>query len=161
MSLGVIIKNLNYRQIFSLAGWFFRHPLFMIATLRATLKTYRISQQKFPNIHGQLNKANAFRHALWCSLIAKKSSRYSKNQKKVVEWTKTITDWHEEFSPNETLAREMDLHNNLFGINFYSQNPELTEEEITEKLLERLKKALQVGDVNAVRNTNKLVYIQP
>lgn len=33
----------------------------------------------------------------------------------IISWTKEITDWHEDFSPNKELARAMDLHNNFIG----------------------------------------------
>ena len=88
---------MDLRQITSLLVWFLKHPFFMSATVLATYQTFRISQKHFPNIHWKHNKANAFRHALWNVLIAKKSSVFSKNNEKILDWTKTITDWHEDF----------------------------------------------------------------
>nr|WP_146106890.1 wnt family protein [Polaribacter porphyrae] len=81
----------------------------------ATLQTLKIAQKEFPNIHGNHNKANAFRHALWNILIAKKCRIFSDNLNKVVNWTTTFTDWHEDFVINDELPRLMDLHNNAVG----------------------------------------------
>ena len=124
MSPWKLVKALDFKQIISLLGWFLRNPPFMIATVSATFKTYRISQREFPDIHGKLNKANAFRHALWNALIARNCSRFSKNMDSVLNWTKKITDWHEEFAPNDLLAKEMDLHNNRIGREVFQVKPE-------------------------------------
>ena len=39
----------------------------------------------------------------------------NKDLDSIISWTKEITDWHEDFSPNKELARAMDLHNNFIG----------------------------------------------
>lgn len=133
----------------------------MISTVEATSLTFKISQSQFPNIHGRLNKANAFRHALWNVLIAKKCSRFSKSLTSILSWTKRITDWHEEFSPNEELPREMDLHNNRFGRDFYTKNKHLGFDEMIKELLLELEKAVLVKDVKELTNHTIMVYIEP
>lgn len=95
--------------------FFLKHPLLMFATVKATSRTIKIVQEKFPDIHGENNIANAFRHALWNYLIANKCLKFKKNKTAIISWTKEITDWHEDFSPNKALARAMDLHNNFIG----------------------------------------------
>ena len=87
----------------------------MISTVKATFSVMKIAQKEFPDVHGHHNKANAFRHALWNIYIANKCKRFSKNNSQIIDWTKGFTDWHEEFSPNEEIAKSMDLHNNLIG----------------------------------------------
>jgi hypothetical protein len=115
MAFRTIVKNLDFKQILSLIRWFLKHPLFMLATVWATYKTLRIAEREFPGIHNLHNKANALRHALWNVLIAKYASKFSNNIDEILNWTKTITDWHEDFSPNKIMPRTMDLHNNAFG----------------------------------------------
>ena len=160
MSFWKIIKGLNYRQLVSLTGWFLKHPLYMISTIEATLATFRISQQEFPNIHGKHNKANAFRHSLWNILIAKKCARFSSDLETVIDWTKSITDWHEEFSPNEPLAKAMDLHNNVFGRNFYQQNRNLNNAHIVSKLKEELHGSILINSIEEITDVTKMVYLE-
>ena len=161
MSFWKIIKELNYKQLTSLVGLFFRHPLYMIGTLQATLLTFQISQRTFPNIHGKHNKANAFRHALWNLLIAKKCAQFSNNQKSVLSWTKKITDWHEEFAPNEKLAKTMDLHNNRIGRDLYAQLSQKTVQEIEVFIIQQLNTAIKIKNIEKIENhTNQLVYLE-
>ena len=160
MSIWEIIRSLKYKQLKSLLAWFLKHPLFMIATISATVLTFRISQREFPDIHGKLNKANAFRHALWNVLIAKKCLRFSKDIKSVLCWTKKITDWHEEFSPNEELAKAMDLHNNQIGRNFFQELSQKKNNEIVIFMLSQLDEALKIKEVSDIDKTNQLMYIE-
>jgi hypothetical protein len=161
MSFWKLIKALNFKQISSLLGKSLKHPLFMMATVSATLKTYRISQREFPNIHGKHNKANAFRHALWNALIAKKCARFSKNREVILSWTQNITDWHEEFAPNEPLAKEMDLHNNRLGREAYQQLSEKKVEEIVDFTKAQLNQAVLVKDIKEIpQYSTQLVYLE-
>ena len=161
MSFWKIIKGLNFKQLSSLFVQFLKHPLYMISTASATIETFRISQKEYPDIHGKLNKANAFRHALWNILIAKKCMKFSSDLDSVIQWTKRITDWHEEFSPNEKLAEVMDLHNNKIGrVLFEKYLVEDTKEYVSllKKELENAKQILFVEDVE--KFSNQLVYIE-
>lgn len=161
MSIWKLFKVLNFKQLISLSGRFFRHPLYMSATVFATLKTYRISQKEFPNIHGKHNKANAFRHALWNILIAKKCSRFSGDVESILDWTKSITDWHEEFAPNEELAKEMDLHNNRIGRDVYPQLSKQKVNEIVTFMKAQLDQAVKIKDVSQiVKYSGQLVYLE-
>lgn len=161
MSFGKIIKGLNFKQLFSLTVWFLKHPIFMICTVRATVLTFRISQREFPNIHGLHGKANAFRHALWNILIASKCHKIDKNLESVLNWTKEITDWHEYFSPNEELMRNMDLHNNRIGRDFYKSNLNNKLDDLERKLMSKLSDAVLVTSVEEIeRIENDLVYLE-
>jgi len=161
MSSWNIIKGLKFRQVTVLTGLFLRHPLFMFSTTRATFLAMRIAEEEFPDIHGKHNKANAFRHALWNMLITKKCSRFSKDLESVLSWTKRITDWHEEFSPNEELAKMMDLHNNRVGRKMYKEVFYEYTEEIVKLMKEKLLEAIQIASVlEFEKHQNKLVYLE-
>lgn len=153
------LKTLDFKQITSLIGWFLKHPLFMTATFFATYRTFRISQKHFPNIHWKHNKANAFRHVIWNVLIAKKAATFSSDDEKVLQWTKTITDWHEDFSPNLELARKMDLHNNLVGRLWYPKLKSKSVDEVTEFLIQKSEEAIQVTEVSEIVENDKMVYL--
>lgn len=161
MSFWKLIKALNFKQISSLLGKSLRHPLYMLATVSATLKTYRISQKEFPNIHGKHNKANAFRHALWNALIAKKCARFSKSIESILKWTEDITDWHEEFAPNEPLPKAMDLHNNRIGREVYQKYPDMKIAEIILFVKESLDKSVKVKDLKDMEQYSaQLLYLE-
>lgn len=161
MSFWKIIKGLNFKQLSSLVGWFFKHPLYMMATIQATLQTFQISQSEFPGIHGKHNKANAFRHALWNVLIAKSCARFSRSQESILNWTKKITDWHEEFSPNEKLAEAMDYHNNRIGRDKYVEFGDQSVRNTTQLMLSELDHAAKIKDVQDMKKySRQLVYIE-
>lgn len=161
MSFWKIIKGLNWNQLSSLIVWFLKHPLYMIATVQATLQTFQISQREFPGIHGGHNKANAFRHALWNVLIAKKCARFSRNQESILHWTKKITDWHEEFSPNEKLAEAMDFHNNRIGRDKFVEFGQQSVKEAVQLMLLELNHAVKINRVEEMtEHSQQLVYIE-
>ena len=161
MSFWNIIKSLNFKQLWILFLWFLQHPLFMFATAKATYFTIRIAQKEFPGIHDQDNKANAFRHALWNILIAKESAKFSSDVEAVLNWTKRITDWHEEFSPNKEMTRLMDLHNNQFGRNKFLDLKEKSTETIVISLKNEFTNAVQVKHPSEFKNLeNQLVYLE-
>ena len=161
MSFYHIVKSLNYKQLFSLFVWFLKHPLYTIATIEATVKTFQISQKKFPNIHGRNNKANAFRHAFWNLLIAKKCAMFSGNITSILSWTKKITDWHEEFAPNDALAKAMDLHNNQVGREMYVQFANTTVDEMADTIEAELDRAVKISAISQIaQNSGKMVYIE-
>lgn len=161
MSFWNIIKSLDFKQIWILFLWFLKHPLFMFSTVKATYFTMRIAQREFPDIHNEHNKANAFRHALWNLLIAKESRKFSKDDNEILNWTKTITDWHEEFSPNKEMPKLMDLHNNKIGRNKFPKWKEESSESIVLFLKTELQKAVQIKQKSEFKNfENKLVYLE-
>ena len=161
MSIGDIIKGLNFKQLSSLLVWFIKHPLYMICTINATVLTFRISQKEFPNIHGLHNKANAFRHAIWNLLIASKCHKIDSDIESVLNWTQQITDWHEDFSPNEELMRMMDLHNNKIGRDIYRSIQSRDVERIQAELIHKLSDAVLVCSIEEIEQVNSaLVYLK-
>lgn len=162
MTFTTIFKNLDFKQILSLLKWFVKHPLFMLATIWATYKTLKIAEKEFPKIHNLHNKANAFRHALWNVLIAKYASKFSQDIDEVLNWTRIITDWHEDFSPNKTMARKMDLHNNAFGRSKFLSLKNSTINNIIVSLEKDLSNAVFVTHKFDFEKCNhKLVYLEP
>ena len=160
MSFWKIIRGLNYRQLTSLFVWFLKHPLYMISTIQATLLTFRISERKFPKIHGKHNKANAFRHALWNIIIARKCSRFSKDEVSVLRWPKQIPHWHEEFSPNEKLAEAMDLHNNQIGRDLFRELSEMKVDDIVAFIIKEMESAIKISKISDIEGSNQMVYIE-
>ena len=126
MNLWRFFKKLDYSTLWQLFILSVRNVVYIIPTIRATNLTVRLSDEHFAKLHHDNNATNGFRHALWNILIAKYCLKWNKNEAKVLNWTKKITDWHEEFSPNEDLAKTMDLHNNQIGRTLFLENQKNT-----------------------------------
>lgn len=160
MSFWKLIKGIRFKQFIVLFTFFLKRPVFMFATMKATSRTLKIVQEKFPDIHGNDNRANAFRHALWNYLIAVTCLKSGRNINAIISWTKEITDWHEEFSPNNPLARAMDLHNNHIGRKLFQEHKSITEEEIITVLELKLMEAVQIDSCEDIENDlTNLVFI--
>ena len=138
MTFTGLLKSLSFKQLFGLAPLFFRNPLLFYPTLKATKNTYHISNREFGEAHHKNGPANAFRHALWNFLIAQEALKWSKSPSKSISWAKRITDWHEEFSPNNPLAKAMDLHNNKIGRNLFAKKNKTGEKLPTESAVKQL-----------------------
>ena len=115
-----VLKSLSLNNLLKLFFTGFSHPIFSILTFFATYKTYKISEKLFPKTHGLHGAGNAFRHALWNSLIMMYCCKVS-SPKKALIWTEKITQMHEDLFPNEPLQRKMDLHNNKVGRDYFMQ----------------------------------------
>ena len=160
MSVFKIIKTKQAKQLFGLFRFFIKPLFFTIATVKATLNAYQISQKYFPNKHGLHNKANAFRHALWNVLIAESCFKVNRDVVKANHWAKKITNWYEDLFINKELPRFMDLHNNQFGREFLKENYNQSKEKLVQKLLFFTDKSIKISYVNEGKeNEHKLVYI--
>ena len=115
-----LLKSLSLKNLLKLFLIGFSHPIFSVLTFFATYKTYKISEKLFPKTHGLHGTGNAFRHALWNSLIMMYCCKVS-SPKKALIWTEKITQMHEDLFPNEPLQRKMDLHNNKVGRDYFMQ----------------------------------------
>ena len=124
MKVTGFLKLINKGNAWSFIILFIRHPFNLIPTFLATYQCVKISDQHYGTLHHKNNATNAFRHALWNFLIAKKCSSWRRNKRKAIRFAQKITDWHEEFSINEPLEKEMDLHNNRVGRNLFIQENE-------------------------------------
>lgn len=107
----------------------------MIPTIRATQKTIAISDELYGDKHHQNGPENGFRHAIWNILIVQYCVERGRSLDASIAWAKLITDWHEDFSPNEPLARAMDLHNNQLGRDLIEEFPAENEDFLVAHLL--------------------------
>lgn len=161
MGVRQILKTIKVGQVKQLIIWFFKHPFFLLSAVFATVQTLRIAQQEFPNIHGKHNKANAFRHALWNILIAKKCRKFSNHLPKVMNWTTTFTNWHEDFVINEDLPRLMDLHNNAIGRKLFLAWKDQNVEGLVRLLKIELNNAKKINAKRELESLNRiLVYLE-
>ncbi|WP_424492889.1 DUF6973 domain-containing protein [Salinimicrobium sp. GXAS 041] len=160
MSILASLKNLRGKQLFSLGKVLILQPKFIIPTWNATRETIKICDRNFGKEHHKNTPANAFRHALLNFLICQKCYEASGSLKKALEWSKRITDLHEELSPNRTPERNMDLHNNRIGRKLFEKHIfEALDIQIV--LIEKMKNAMHLDkleDFSSQEDT--LVYLE-
>ncbi len=160
MKITGFIKLLNKGNAWSFILLFMRHPLNLIPTFLATYQCVKISDEHYGTLHHQNNATNAFRHALWNFLIAKKCAGWRRNKRKAIRFAQKITDWHEEFSPNEPLEKEMDLHNNHVGRKLFIQENEKSIEKFVVFLKEKVTSAKRITKIEDIEMySTELVYI--
>lgn len=160
MAIGRRIAALNFGELVVLCTVFSRYPLYLRPTYKATNQTVAISDRLYGKLHHEDNRTNAFRHALWNYLICKYSLPVAGTTEKAVSWSKKITDLHERLSPNEELAKVMDLHNNRIGRELFS-NSFGRDEKIITVLQQMTKEAVQVKSVAEVEDEKKkLVFME-
>ena len=131
------LKRVSFKNILKVIFIGLRYPLFVLPTIQATKDCMRISTELYGRLHYKNGSTNAFRHAFWNYLIAKRCYKWQKNIETAMNWAKKITDWHESAFPNKPLAREMDLHNNAtgrFAFQYYFEQPESEVMEIMKKM---------------------------
>ena len=78
-----------------------------------------------------------------------------------MEWSKKITDLHEELAPNKKRAKMMDLHNNMIGRKIFEKvhsenNPDFL--KLLEKEMERAVKIKTAEEIS--EHKERLVYIE-
>ena len=150
----------NRANSWSLILLFVRHPFNFIPTMLATYECVEISNEQYGRLHHKNNVTNAFRHALWNYLIAKKCSTWRRNKRKAIRFAQKLTDWHEEFSPNAPLEKEMDLHNNTIGRKLFILNDEKPIDDFILVLKEKVLKAQKISTIEEIKlYNNDLVYI--
>ncbi|MFC6266890.1 DUF6973 domain-containing protein [Frigoriflavimonas asaccharolytica] len=114
------IRTLTFKKLGLLLGTTIPNPLFTAISFYATLKAFVLAKKYFPKTNSSDGIGNAFRHALWTSLILMYYCKIS-SPKKALKWCKKITDLHEELFPNEALQKQMDLHNNKVGMDLFME----------------------------------------
>jgi hypothetical protein len=160
MAVWARIKNMNFKELFSVSKVFIRKPRYIFPTYKATIQTIKICDELYAKEHHNNGKENAFRHALWNSLICKKCYSISGSVEVVRNWSNHITGFHEKLSPNPKLAKAMDLHNNRVGQFLFSENP-LSKTELIELLQQKMETAIKVKTIIEIEKAkNKLVYIE-
>lgn len=160
MNIIAIIKRVDLTSSWQLIRLCLNHPLFLWPTYRATQRCLKVSTQHFGRAHYQNTPANAFRHAYWNCLIAKYCTDWSKNQHRILDWTKSITDWHENTFKNRPLPRLMDFHNNKVGRKVYRLNKAETIEKLLKIFLDMAQNSLKISSEAEVRqNISTLIHI--
>ena len=138
-------------------------PLLLLPTIWATIESVLFSELNFEESHSGRGIPNAFRHAAWNLLIAKNCSIFTSNRKAIV-WAKYITDLHEECFPNEDFDREMDLHNNEVGREFYKEmmNRKITnKKEMISALMEKTQTAIGLTEIHEIQKAKgELVFFK-
>lgn len=114
------LRSLTLGKIWKLVLLFLRNPLFTVISFYATLKTFNIAKKEYPETNSNDGAGNAFRHALWCCLIIMYCCKIS-SPRKSLNFTKKMTDLHEDLFPNKPLQKKMDLHNNKIGMDFFME----------------------------------------
>lgn len=161
MDITAVIKSMDFRQLWSLFWLSIGHLRFVLPTIRGTRKTVAICDALYGKKHHKNGRENAVRHALWNILIVHQSVQRGLPPQPSLAWAKTITDWHEDFSPNEPLAKAMDLHNNRVGRDLIETFPAEGEDFYVAHLLKMFplsKKHTQLDQLT--RDKNVLVHIE-
>ncbi|MDR5591438.1 DUF6973 domain-containing protein [Christiangramia sp. SM2212] len=154
------LRNLSFKSFFILGGVFIRKPFLIVPTYKGTRNTIHTCNDCFGKSHHGDNRANAFRHALWNYMICEQVYRISGSVDSAMEWSKKITDLHEDLSPNSDLARAMDLHNNRIGRKFFAEKIEIELNHIQEFRL-MSQKAVKISSLEDIKMIkNELVYIE-
>lgn len=112
------LSNLSLNKLGTLFITVIGSPFLSLFTLYATYKCLKIIRKKYPKTHHESGVGNAYRHALWSSLILMYCCKIT-SSKKALAWCIKITDLHEELFPNPPLERKMDEHNNQVGIDIF------------------------------------------
>lgn len=160
MKILTFIKRINFASFWKLVTLCIKNPLLVLPTYNATKDCLDAATLHFGKKHYQNGPANAFRHAYWNYLIAKYCTNRSKDNIEVLDWTKKITDWHENAFKNRTLARIMDFHNNAIGRKVFIENQETTITNVCELLLQMTKASVKIcSKLEMENNSLNLVYI--
>lgn len=136
-----------------------KSPLFIALTFLAIKNCLKIATEHYGRLHYNDEPANAFRHALWNYLIAKRCSDLGKNGPQAISWSKKITDWHEEVFQNDPLARTTDFYNSAVGKNLFSMHGENGEEQIMALLREMTGRSKKITvNTDLAKFKNQLVH---
>ncbi|MCV6630334.1 MAG: hypothetical protein OIF50_10830 [Flavobacteriaceae bacterium] len=160
MALGTLLSLASNKKAWGLVWVFLKQPWYFIPTFLATYHSVRLSDKHFGKAHHTNSPANAFRHALWNYLIAKKAYWWHRNPDDALAWAKKITDYHERMMPNEALAQAMDLHNNAVGREIFRADTHQNT-NIVSLLLEKSKHSLWIASLEAIpEDRTTLVHIE-
>ncbi|MDF0714665.1 hypothetical protein PY092_00770 [Muricauda sp. 334s03] len=160
MNLIAIAKRVDFKNI--LKGVFvgLSRPHFILPTIKATKDCIAISTKNYGKQHHKNGPANAFRHALWNYMIAKRCFPWNRDEETALAWAKKVTDWHEDSFPNKELPKKMDLHNNEVGRFIFAQNTEKSEQEIVGLLKKMALKSIKINeDTTLSEFKNRMVHI--
>ncbi|WP_166522953.1 DUF6973 domain-containing protein [Flagellimonas ochracea] len=141
-----LLKRASLKNILKIIFIGLKRPLFVTPTIEATRQCIKIATKNYGKLHHKNGRANAFRHAFWNYLIAKRCLKWANNYETVLSWAKRITDWHENAFPNNQLAKKMDFHNNAVGRMVFEQNLTTSEDEVLKLLKEMTKDSIKIDE---------------
>ena len=160
MNIVKTIARLDFANLWLLLKLSITHLGYLWPTFKATKECMQVSSEHFGRKHYQNGQANAFRHALWNVLIAKNCLTKKREMEKVLSWTKSITDWHEEAFFSKNLTMKMDFHNNAVGRWLFETNANWSSKQFVSSLLALALKAVQITKESNIESyENQLVYI--
>lgn len=160
MNLFAIVKRVDFKNILNGIFIGLSRPHFILPTIKATKDCISISTKNYGKLHHKNGPANAFRHAFWNYLIAKRCFKWQKNEKTVLAWAKKVTDWHEDSFPNKQLPKAMDLHNNEVGRFIFEQHSKKSEQEIVKLLKQMALESIKIDDNSTLSQyKNRMVHI--
>ncbi len=161
MNLWRFFKAIKPRQSLKLIKLGFSYPLFVWPTLKATRRSIKIATSNYGKQHHRNTPANAFRHAIWNYFIARECLKWINKEQTVLQWTKKITDLHEDLMPNGPLARSMDLHNNAVGRHLFLKFKALSEMELVSHLKKMAQSSIKVASIEDFnqRSLKQLTHI--
>jgi len=161
MNVARAIKSMDFSKLWGLFWLCVRHPLYAWPTFRATRRTVAVCDKEFGTAHHKNGRANAFRHALWNALIVHHCLKWYPKPMRALAWAKTITDWHEDFSPNREIARIMDLHNNRVGRNFVAKHLDVSESQLIQLVKTKIPLSRKHTTIKEMQvNTDQLAHIE-
>ena len=151
------IKPLGFWRLLKLAV---PNVGFLWPTYSATKACMQLSTAHFGRKHYQNGQANAFRHALWNVLIAKYCAKSANVVDRALNWTKKITDWHEETFFSKELPMKMDYHNNAVGRDLFKKYPQWPQVAFVQKLVSLSDRAIKIkSETDLNQYKNQLVFI--
>ncbi|NDV14481.1 hypothetical protein GO009_00460 [Muricauda sp. TY007] len=160
MNLFAVLKRVDFKNILKVIFIGLSRPHFIWPTIKATKECIAISTDNYGKLHHKNGPANAFRHAFWNYLIAKRCFKWQQNEETVLAWAKKVTDWHEDSFPNKKLPREMDLHNNEVGRFIFEQNTDKSEQEVIELLKQMTLESIKINENSILSEyKNRMVHI--
>ncbi|MGI9547601.1 MAG: DUF6973 domain-containing protein [Flavobacteriaceae bacterium] len=162
MKLWVFMRSLRPAQLWKLLIFSVGNLSRIWPTWQATKKSVAYASKYYGRQHHKNSPANAFRHALWNYLIARKCMKNRAEIEEILSWTKKITDLHENLFPNSDLARAMDLHNNAIGRLIFRDHMSKSETEILQILLEMTKDSQRVYTLEQLGEVaqNQMIHIE-
>ncbi|MBO0331024.1 DUF6973 domain-containing protein [[Muricauda] lutisoli] len=160
MNVFAVVKRVDFKNI--LKGVFIglSCPHFILPTIKATKDCIAVSTKNYGRLHHKNGPANAFRHAFWNYLIAKRCFNWQRNEQAVLVWAKKVTDWHEDSFPNKQLPKAMDLHNNEVGRFIFEKHPDKSEQEIIVLLKEMASESIKIDENTRLSEyKNRMIHI--
>ena len=156
-----LLKDVNFWKFILKV---FSHPKYTFGTILASFEAIHYAQIYFPYQHFNHSQGNAFRHAVWNSLIMYHCGKTQKKVEKKLLWTKEITTYFEEIFVNDELPRQMDEHNNQIGrllyVKMLTTNPIINKQLLINELIKETKNIELVKSLEEIKKSNHLICLE-